>query len=191
MPRVLAAFLTGTTISAIVLITFVIRRDVNGAIVQPPEIVAVPSISAAPATTPRSSEIEVASPSGAPKSAPSFPGPEVAPDSNLRITPSPAPPEVTESTTPPVTRFPESSDDSNSAPATTPSPLASELPAKSIPAISRPRSEIGPSPAPLIRADDRKPSVRSFHLAVRPTPVSLRPPSGPSRPPACAQSPRH
>jgi hypothetical protein len=104
MPRVLAAFLTGAALSAIVLIIFVIRRDVNGAIVslRPLENVAGPSLSAAPVRGRGPDEVMVTSPSRAPMIAPSLPAPYVASDSNLRITPSRAPSEIALSATPSV-----------------------------------------------------------------------------------------
>jgi hypothetical protein len=208
MPRIFAAFLTGA-LSAVLLIISAVRRDVS---LQPFDIAVRPALSAAPAISRRSGDIVVTSPSGAPTTAPSSPAPYVASDPNPTMTPSPPPREIPMNPTPVIAPTPESSDiDSSSTPTITPSPLASDLPARPIAAPSRPAYEISPGPAPLIRpplvsetstglnletapprpatagSGGRKQLVRLSHPAVRPTPVSPRPPRNPSAPPMCAR----
>ncbi len=216
MSRVVAAFLTGAALSAVLLVSLVIRRDGNGAVVslQPLDGVAGRSISAAPAITRGADEMGGASPSPTPMIAPSSPAPDSASDPDLRIKPSPAPPEIPSNATPAVTPLPQSSDiTSDFAPSVTPSPAASEAPARIGPAESRPSPEINLAPARPVRppldsaeasksptpeisplpsaaaeTDRRKPWVRPPHVAVRPAPVSLPPPRNPSRPRMCAGS---
>jgi hypothetical protein len=154
MPRVLAAFLTGAALSAIVSVVCVVHGDVVGAraSLKPFNMAAGPSATAGPPVARRSDEKAVASSTQTHLTAPSLTAPPAASASTVRISPSRPPWEISLNPAPLLTPLPPPSDtDSNSAPAITPSSLMSAQPKRPMPAVSRPVPGISAIPAPSRR----------------------------------------
>jgi hypothetical protein len=154
MTRVLAAFLTGLGLSAIVLVVRVIRHDVVDAraILGPFTMAPGRSATAGPPVRHRPDEKPVLYSPRTPSTAPSLIAPHVTSNPPVWIAPSRPPSEVSPSPAQLLKPFrPPSNIASISASAITPSSSTSAQPAKPMPTVMRPVSGVSTSPAPSRR----------------------------------------